>query len=88
MRISSLVVVAKGPFGCYVTQYGVGVKLGEKTRYKSVHFNVIGVSGCQISRKKALRNTRLAPNVLKKFPAMKSQCGIPISIPIEVNGGY
>ena len=54
----------RGPFKCYVTQYGVErvSNFPEKKCYEDVRFIHISVTkgwvgGCRISRKKALRNT-------------------------------
>ena len=34
----------QGPFKCYVTQMGVGVRFSGKKRYEGVMFNVINIS--------------------------------------------
>ena len=51
---------AKGPFKCYVTQWGGGVSFPEKSVtnvYGATLLALRGVGGDQISRKKALLNT-------------------------------
>ena len=55
------------PFTCYVMQWGGGgvvVRFSEKKHYEGVRFKLLalrvgGWPGCQISREKALRNTRM-----------------------------
>ena len=36
--------MGKGPFKCYVMQWGVGVSNFPEKRYEGVRFNVIGVT--------------------------------------------
>ena len=51
----------KGPFKCYVTQWGGGYQLSRKKHYGGVRLNVISVMrgwvGVKFPGKKALRNT-------------------------------